>query len=487
MTTGAESYSAAVAADPNTPLDVLADIARTCPDLRAHVASNPSTYPALRDWIAQQAPTPALSPVAVAQRRKRSLGLVVAIVAVAGIVLGGGGAFAAIQLLAAPSEIAGGSGESQPVEPEKDEEQAAVEGALSGSILAWGRSQDGELGNGSIGDDIFEKVAVPVTGIDNAVQIVSGFGTAYALLDDGTVWGWGDGARGQLGSTEGSPVPVRIPGLDGVTALAASGWGGYALAEDGQVLAWGWGQWGLLGDGQSGEDHQSSVPTAVTGIDDAVAIGADSRTAFAVRADGTLLSWGMGDGGALGNGTFVEEATEPVEVEGLENIVSVVGGDDCAYALDADGDVWAWGRADNARLGTDLETWSAVPSRISGLENIVAVARGGPTGFALDEDGRVWSWGFFAALGTGSTETVDSSTPVLVDIPAEVTSIAGGAGTGYALDVDGVVWMWGDDSYSGITPSNRAEPDPSVPTEVPGINRAIAVFGGYLAAYVTVR
>jgi len=46
-----ENFTAAQAADPTTPGQVLADIAALRPDLRAAVAGNPSAYPGLIDWL----------------------------------------------------------------------------------------------------------------------------------------------------------------------------------------------------------------------------------------------------------------------------------------------------------------------------------------------------------------------------------------------------------------------------------------------------
>lgn len=46
-----EQFTAAQASDPTTPGQVLADIAALRPDLRPAVAANPSTYPALLDWL----------------------------------------------------------------------------------------------------------------------------------------------------------------------------------------------------------------------------------------------------------------------------------------------------------------------------------------------------------------------------------------------------------------------------------------------------
>ncbi len=48
-------YTAAAAADPGTPVEVLADIARTRPDLHDALLANPSLYPELRQWLVQAA------------------------------------------------------------------------------------------------------------------------------------------------------------------------------------------------------------------------------------------------------------------------------------------------------------------------------------------------------------------------------------------------------------------------------------------------
>ena len=44
-------YTAEQALDPNTPLEVLAAIAQDAPHLRPQIATNPSTYPALLEWL----------------------------------------------------------------------------------------------------------------------------------------------------------------------------------------------------------------------------------------------------------------------------------------------------------------------------------------------------------------------------------------------------------------------------------------------------
>jgi hypothetical protein len=47
----APGFTAAQALDPSTPLEVLAQIVQDAPHLRPQVAANPSTYPALLEWL----------------------------------------------------------------------------------------------------------------------------------------------------------------------------------------------------------------------------------------------------------------------------------------------------------------------------------------------------------------------------------------------------------------------------------------------------
>src|SRR5450830_1784517 len=62
-----ENFTAAQASDPQTPGQVLADIAALRPDLRVAVASNPGTYPGLLEWLGSMG-EPAVD-AAIAARR----------------------------------------------------------------------------------------------------------------------------------------------------------------------------------------------------------------------------------------------------------------------------------------------------------------------------------------------------------------------------------------------------------------------------------
>ena len=95
--------------------------------------------------------------------------------------------------------------------------------------------------------------------------------------------------------------------------------------------------------------------------------------------------------GQLGNGTSTDQ-TRPVAVQGLSNIVAIAGGEFHSLALDAQGQVWAWGYGYGGQLGTGTDADSLIPLRIVGLGNVVAISTYQHTSYARTANGQIWSW-----------------------------------------------------------------------------------------------
>ena len=82
----------------------------------------------------------------------------------------------------------------------------------------------------------------PLASYAAAATVAAGYShTLVVKTTDGTVWAWGNGGYGQLGtgSTTSSAVPVQANSLTGVTAVSAGYGHSLALKSDGTV--WGWG------------------------------------------------------------------------------------------------------------------------------------------------------------------------------------------------------------------------------------------------------
>ena len=106
---------------------------------------------------------------------------------------------------------------------------------------------------------------------------------------------------------------------------------------------------------------------------------------FAIRPDGSVLSWGSNGFGLLGNGTTCSNQTGancvsdvPVPVSGLTGITDVHGGNLTSYAVRADGTVWGWGSAERGALGPGQECESepcvrTAPVKLAGLAGVSAI------------------------------------------------------------------------------------------------------------------
>lgn len=166
-----------------------------------------------------------------------------------------------------------------------------------GSVMAWGDGNWGQLGNGTMAANIDP---VKVKGISNAVAIASGDVTRMALLEDGTIATWGSNAKGILGNglTEigngeagkYTTIPVKVKNTARAQTIAMSATC-YAVLEDGTVRGWGWGEIGALG---SKRYDENPLPVKIPGAQDVIAVYAISGGCFALTTDGTLMGWGAG-------------------------------------------------------------------------------------------------------------------------------------------------------------------------------------------------
>jgi alpha-tubulin suppressor-like RCC1 family protein len=332
---------------------------------------------------------------------------------------------------------------------------SAVVNTTNGTAWGWGANANGQIGDSST---TLRRTAVQASGLTDVVMVAAGASHTLFLKSNGTVWASGSNANGRIGdgTTTQRTSPVQVVGLTGVISIAAGDAHSLACKSDGSVWAWGYNANGRLGDGTT-TDRWSPVP--VSTLSGVVKIAAGASHSLAITSDGNLWSWGYNNWGQLGEGTTTSRSA-PVQVSTLSGVAGVAGGGSHSLAVTSDGSTWAWGYNFYGQLGDGTNQWSSMPVAVSGLSNVVAVSAGNMHSVALAADGVIRAWGFnlYGQLGDGTGE--DSSVPELVyGIPA--VAVVAAASHTLAVTTDNVVWAWGRNSSSQIgdgTTENRLAP-----------------------------
>jgi uncharacterized repeat protein (TIGR01451 family) len=186
--------------------------------------------------------------------------------------------------------------------------------------------------------------------IAQAKQISSGNRFSCAVTTGGAIKCWGKNDYGQLGNdtTTDSSAPTTVNGITNAVSVSSRFNHACALLADGSIKCWGANNVGQLGNGTL---INSSLPVAVNGISTAVNVSAGANHTCAVLASGTLMCWGNNYSGELGNGTFTNSST-PVQVSGITTALSVSAGPSHSCAVLADNsDVVCWGSNSAGQLG----------------------------------------------------------------------------------------------------------------------------------------
>jgi alpha-tubulin suppressor-like RCC1 family protein len=196
--------------------------------------------------------------------------------------------------------------------------------AADGSVWAWGMggatnqaSYVGAIGDGA---EITRLSPVKVSGLTGATSVGGGNGAAFALLGDGSVWGWGLDPYGQLGLLPSgkSDVPVPISGFSGITQLSVGSDFIAAVKPDGSVNVAGDNSAGELGDGTFAQRSSPvlAVNTTASGYLDLIVgqapqVSAAQAVPFFVVSTGgitptsatvaTTVKYNAGDQGKMGS------------------------------------------------------------------------------------------------------------------------------------------------------------------------------------------
>jgi alpha-tubulin suppressor-like RCC1 family protein len=349
----------------------------------------------------------------------------------------------------------------------------------SNFLFSWG----GRFGNNT---DIASSSPVQISSVigwkDISAAGHSGTGTGpharIAIKTDGTLWSWGSASTARLGLNDrverSSPTQVGTDTNWKSVSCGISTVG--AIKTDGTLWIWGQnstasGTAGILGLSST---ISRSSPTQI-GTDanwNKISVSADH--VLAIKANGSLWSWGRNNEGSLGlNDTTFRSSPTQVGADTnwslavshsfvwFNSLIPANVGFPGSLAIKTDGTLWSWGglQSSPVQVGTDTN-WKTVDSGRgiggSGSPNTAFF----PNTFAVKTTGTLWALNGSNTFGVlGLNDTVARSSPVQIGTLSDWTDIKTNAGnlnyqSTIGLKTDGTLWSWGRGNGTAATGQN---------------------------------
>jgi len=301
-----------------------------------------------------------------------------------------------------------------------------------GTLWGWGRNEYGQIGDNTTGGPVgttggrSSPVQVGTNNdwlevaTDNVCLAIRAYGDGQ---NQGTLWSWGQN-HPTLGSNNGAAParssPVQIGSATTWTRVAIGAEAAYALQQNGSL--WGWGYNGL---GQIGQNSTSilyySQPIQIsagyptnTNVFKQISVG--YYCVGGVKSDGTLWTWGadIGDGfgtsyfgriGILGQNS-IDDRSSPTQVGANTNWKMVSMSYSHAMAVKTDGTLWTWGENQHKNtFGGNPNIGRSSPAQIGTGTSWKYVSAGKTHSAAITTDGYLRTCGNNNLSQAGSSQS----------------------------------------------------------------------------------
>jgi alpha-tubulin suppressor-like RCC1 family protein len=294
-------------------------------------------------------------------------------------------------------------------------------------------------------------------------QITFGGAHTVGKRSNGTLWGWGYGAGGQLLTTnETEPNIIQLGSSTDWNKVSNGVINTFAIKNNGTL--WGCGSNELGSLGINSTTQYLSTFQQITTATNWLKVSPSNRFTLGLKADGTIWAWGQNDMYQLGNSPATAQQLFPIQVGTATDWVDIATGTNrTAFAIKSNGTIWGWGANPSSIIVSGSSTTSVIsPTQVGTSNDWVKMSIGSQHILAQKQDGTLWSWGGGPALGVGGT-------PNVTNIPQQISndvwiSFTTGSATSFGVKSDGTLWGWGVNTNGQLadgTTTNR-----TVPTQI---------------------
>ncbi|XP_011798026.1 PREDICTED: X-linked retinitis pigmentosa GTPase regulator [Colobus angolensis palliatus] len=230
-----------------------------------------------------------------------------------------------------------------------------------GNVYATGGNDEGQLGLGDTEERNTFHVISFFTSEHKIKQLSAGSNTSAALTEDGRLFMWGDNSEGQIGlkNVTNVCVPHQVTIGKPVSWISCGYYHSAFVTTDGELYMFGEPENGKLGlPNQLLSNHRT--PQLVSEIPEKVIQVACGGEHTVVLTENAVYTFGLGQFGQLGLGTFLFETSEPKVIENIrDHTVSYISCGENHTALITDiGLMYTFGDGRHGKLGLGLENFT---------------------------------------------------------------------------------------------------------------------------------
>ena len=320
-----------------------------------------------------------------------------------------------------------------------------------GTLWECGTNNYGQLGLGDTNNrTTFTQVT---TNADDIKEIHCGEDHTFILENDGTLWGCGYNAYGQLdlGDTSNRYTFTQITtNADDIKSVYCGMYHTLILKNDGTLWGAGYNYHGQLGLGDT--NSRTTFTQITTNTSDIKSVYCGYNHTFILKNDGTLWSTGCNDRGQLGLGDTTNRTTFTQVTTNTNDIKEIYCGGLHTFMLKNDGTLWGTGVNSEGELGlgdgTNRYTFTQVTTNADDIKEIYC---GGGHTFILKNDGTLWGIGYNleGQLGLGNTNHRYTFTQITTNTD-NIKSIYCGYLHTIVLKNDGTLWGCGYNGYGQL-------------------------------------